>query len=92
MKSSALRAGIRDLVSLGVGTFVILHQELTGGGSWLSWSGGLILIGGPAAIGAANLIRGSVAILGTPESSSGSQRVSASSGSSSTSSGAHHDE
>jgi len=86
VKLSAFRAGLRDVVSLALGVFVIVHQELTGGANWFSWTTGAMFILGPGVIGARELIRGSMAIAGTHGSSSESDLSHSEASSSSTSS------
>lgn len=58
MKLSALTTVLRDVLAMGLGTFVIAHQELNGRSDWTAWSIGLVLVLGPAAPAVRNIFRG----------------------------------
>jgi hypothetical protein len=58
VKLSAVTTVARDFLAMGLGTFVILHQELGGRSDPTAWTVGAALILGPAGWGALTLLRG----------------------------------
>ena len=74
MKSSALVTIMRDVLAMGLGAFVILHQELNGQANYLAWTFGATCVLGPAALATWNLARGNPERAGTTGSSSESRQ------------------
>lgn len=70
MRLTAAITVTRDLVALVAGTFVVLHEELTGGTNYLAWSFGTLCILGPAGLAVWSLARGNPERGSTPGSSS----------------------
>jgi hypothetical protein len=64
---------VRDVVSLALGSFVILHQTARDSSNTIGWVVGVFLIGGPAALGFVALVRGNPERADTTGSSSRSQ-------------------
>jgi hypothetical protein len=65
-----LLAACRDVVSLGLGTFVVIHETLSGSVNLYLTVLAAFLLGVPGVAGLVNLAKGRVSVTLTPESPS----------------------